>query len=424
MSIQLFKNLDSYFILHDKDDTLKDIGYATSNNCSLIGRNLYYPNVLLYNENNIISPYDEQIMSLKKSTFYDSYTATDVEINNFKNSTMETTPVFFFIYHFDNYYHFLYDTLPYLYVYFMLKQSIPELRILTVYPNINKTDFYRFNIEILDILVGMKNILVHTNTNKNIIYETMYVSSSLTHGGASNYPPRKEIFTIYNKLIKNTIEKPLIQSCPTHLYISRRTWVHGDTSNIGTNYTTRRKMMNEDELVTRLQDKGFTEIFTEQLSTYDKINLFSRAKYIIGSIGGGMANLLFSTKNTTSIIIVTPYFLEINKRFMYSMEGSNTIYFYNVTTYKESNTIPLYCRVTMNSGTLYENIIGEIIGYNNGIYTIQLSNNDIPGFHNDNKYKTYQCTDTEFTLLDNGLNSPYIVDIELLLHIIQSNMEL
>jgi hypothetical protein len=268
----------------------------------------------------------------------------------------------------------------------------------------------------------MKNILIH-NPNKNIMYETLYISSSLTHGGASNYPPRKEIYMIYNKLIKNTIEKPLLQSFPTYLYISRRTWVHGDTSNIGTNYTTRRKMMNEDELVSRLQEKGFTEIFTENLTTNDKINLFSRAKYIIGSIGGGMANLLFSTKNTTSTIIVTPYFLDINQRFKYSMEGSNTNYFYNVTTYKESNPIPLYCRVTMNSGTLYENIIGEIIGYNDGVYIIQLSNNDIPGFHNDNTYKTYECRDTEFTLLDNGLNSPYIVDIESLLHIVQSNMD-
>ena len=418
MDILSFKNIN-FHENYEKDETERNIGYSKINNVILTGRNSYYPNVLLYSNNILISPYDEKIMSLNKDSFYDN-NKYELEIDKDENEVIIEEPVFFFIYNFDNYYHFLYDTLPYLYVYLELKKNNPQLKLLVNYPNKNKKDFYKFNNEFLEKIINLDDLIIH---NKNNVYNTLYVSTSLTHGGYSNNPPRKEIYVIYD-LLKNNIHYENINKNLKKIkkvYISRRTWINNDNSNIGTDYTSRRKMVNEDELVNQLINYDFTEIFAENLNTDEKIYLFSNADIITGSIGGGMANLLFSNKNTKSIVIVTPFFLDINYRFKYSMEHTNINYIYDVHTYLEDNKIPLYCRVKIiNIQSTYFEKYGEICEYNknNDKYLINISNNDIAGFNNVIKFDNEWFLESEFILLDNGLNSPYVVDINKILDIL------
>jgi hypothetical protein len=274
------------------------------------------------------------------------------------------------------------------------------------------THFYKFNEDFLYKIVNAEDIIIHNDSN---IYNSIYVSSSLTHGGFSNNPPRKEFYDIIN-IFKSSIDRTKIRCCENihkYVYISRRSWINADTTNIGTNYTTRRKMINEDLLVKELTGYGFVEIFAENLNVDEKINLFSNAHIVVGSIGGGMANLIFSSKNTKSIVIVTPSFLDVNYRFKHSMETSDVHYFNDVRLYIDidvkKNSIPLYSRVCI----IKSNQIGEICEYDsdNNLYTINMSNNDVAGFNNSVDYdkKIYACSD--FNLLDQGLNSPYIVDI-------------
>jgi hypothetical protein len=420
-----FKNIN-FSELCKKDETERDIGYSIFNGVVLTGRNIYYPNVLLYSDNTLISPYDEKIMSLNKDSFYDNnkYELNTQNKNIYSNSNSKLiieNPVFFFIYNFDNYYHFLYDTLPYLFTYLELKKTIPKLKLLVNYPNKDKKDFYKFNTELLSKIIDLNDLIIHQENN---IYNKVYVSTSLTHGGFSNNPPRKEIYTIYN-LIKNNINYENISETYRDLsinikkiYISRRTWINNDKSNIGTDYTTRRKMINEDQLVDKLISLDFKEIFAENLNTDEKIYLFSNADIIIGSIGGGMANLLFSNSITKSIVIATPFFLDINYRFKYSMEHTDIQYIYDVKTYLEDNKIPLYCRVKISdSKSEYFEKYGEICEYNrdDNKYLINISNNDVAGFNNNIQFKNNWFSQSEFILLDNGLNSPYIVDINKLL---------
>ena len=300
MNIIQFKNYN-YTLIKEKDDTCRDIGYTVIENCKLVGRNNFNPNVLLYN-GKLISPYDEKVMSLNKESFYDNniYELSKDELQI--DGIMYKYPVFFFIYNFDNYYHFLYDTLPYLYTYLYLKNKIPELKLLINYPNKFKNDFYRFNMEFLDKIISKDDLLLY---QKEHIYLKIYVSSSLTHGGFSNNPPRPEIYEIYD-IIKSKVVLNI--KTPDLIYISRRTWINNDKTNIGTDYTTRRKMMNEDLLVEELTQLGFVEIFAENLTTDEKIKMFSNAKIIIGSIGGGMANLVFSKKKYKVICISNTIF--------------------------------------------------------------------------------------------------------------------
>ena len=415
MNIIQFKNYN-YTIIKEKDYTNRDIGYTVIENCKLVGRNSFNPNVLIYN-GKLISPYDEKVMSINKESFYDNneyeLSKEELQINNiiYKN------PLFFFIYNFDNYYHFLYDTLPYLYTYLHIKREIPELKLLINYPNKFKNEFYQFNIEFLEKIVSKDDLLLY---QENHIYSNIFISSSLTHGGFSNNPPRPEINQIY-EIIKSKVVLDI--KTPELIYISRRTWINNDKTNIGTDYTTRRKMMNENLLVENLTQLGFIEIFTENLTTDKKINIFLNAKIIVGSIGGGMANLIFSTKNTKSFVLVTPYFLDINYRFKYSLESSDVTYYNDIYTYKENNVIPLYCRAKIiNKESKYFNKIGEIIDFSNEKYKLNISNNDIVGFNNLIKYEEKYFNHIEFELLDNGLNSPYTVNLTNFLFIIKNNL--
>ena len=410
MKIENFKD-NNFFEIKSYDENNRNIGYSKISGI-LIGRNLFYPNTLIYNlkQKKLISPYDEKIMSLNKDSFYDS---NEYQIDNLTYTNLDSTHVFFYIYNFDNYYHFLYDTIGYLYMYLELKKQIPNLMILVNYPNPIKNEFYKFNLDILNKIININDLII---VNSNTYYKNIYISSSLTHGGLSNSKPRKELYSLYN-LMKNKILKQLM-IYPKRIYISRRTWINNDMTNIGTNYTTRRKMINEDELVINLNKYDIQEIFAENLSIDDKINIFSSAELIIGSIGGGMSNLLFSNKSTKTIVLVTPDFLKINYRFKFSMENTNITYFEDITTYKTINNIPLFTRVKIATS----GIIGEICDYINNKYLVNLSNNDIAGFNNEIKLEQHFFNENELIKLDNGLNSPYIVNIDSLINLIKNKI--
>jgi len=152
MEIVSFKTLNTYTTYTEKDETEREIGYSHLKNASITGRNSFYPNVLLTTtclEEKLVSPYDEKIMSLNKEGFYDGniYIATSSNIEQQQEKKKEKEKekkgnYFFFIYNFDNYYHFLYDTLPYLYTYLYLKQTTaPNLKLLVNYPNPSKKIF-------------------------------------------------------------------------------------------------------------------------------------------------------------------------------------------------------------------------------------------------------------------------------------------
>jgi len=396
MNIIPFSKYTYSFIFNQVEN--RNIRYIELNNVNIVGRNGIYPNCLLLADDKLISPYDEKVMSLNKESFYDdTYDISNEKINN---EHIEKTPVFFFIYNFDNYYHFIYDTLPYLCCYFKLKEKIPNLKLLVSYPNVTRNSFYKFNEDIFDLFNIKNDMIIHTNMK----YEKVYVANSLTHGGLSNEPPHPDVYNLFKGLFMKETSKPL----PKKIYISRRTWIHNDKSNLGTDYTQRRKMINEDLLVEQLVNKfGFEEIFCENLSMTEKIQLFQNADFIIGAIGGGMCNLLFSPPITKVICIVSPHFLDINYRFKFSMDHTNIKYLHDTKT-----TSDLYRRVKI------DNRIGEIVDETDNTYIIQMSNNDVAGFNNSITFDKIEVDKNKCDFLDKGLNSPYIIDIEKLIQML------
>jgi len=386
-------------------DNNREINIYKTKKIKLIGNNIFYPNCLMYSldNNEIYKPINENIMSLLN--FEDNYSFNiDIPYNNIIKS-----PVFFFIYNTDNYYHFVYDTLPYLISFFELKKEIKNLKLLMNYPNISKNKHYKFVLEFLEILgISYDDIIIG---NQDTLYSEVYFSTSYTHDSKSNLPPRKEIYEFYQSIVNKVKSKNKIDNLPKKIYVSRRTWIHNDLSNIGTNYTTRRKLINEDELVNNLEKIGYKEIFTEKLSTIEKILMFAQAESVIGSIGGGLCNVLFSNKNTKLYAIISPTFLDVNYRFKYSFSNVNTVYFYE-TSHVETDKFKKYIRVKFN------NFIGEIEDINNDEILISYVDQKVAGWNSEMELKTITAKKEECELLDNGLNSAWQVNILKLLEIL------
>ncbi len=398
--ITLFNQYDIYENIFPTDINNRIIDVYRFQNCNPCGLNLYYPNVLLNTENRLVLPVLERTMSLKSGTIYEKYDMKFTCSNNcVKKIFME--PLFFFIYNTDNYFHFLYDSLPYLISFLKLKKEIPNIKLLMQFPNEQKKEFYPFVLELLEFLNILNDDIVIVDEYTE--YKEIYVSTSYTHDFDSNLPPIKEIYDFYQNIVKNVKEKyTLDKETPKKIYISRRTWLHNDFSNIGTNYTTRRRLVNEDELVEKLFSQGFVEVFTEKLTTIEKILYFANATHVVGAIGGGISNVLFSPKTTKLEALVSPGFLDINTRFKYSLECVDVSYNMN-TSHIEKSIFKTYMRVKTIDG----NIVGEIEKIYDDKLLVSYTDGSNTGWNAQCKYKQIELNFDDVIKLDEGLNSPW-----------------
>jgi len=396
MIINELNSIKNKHLFLEKDENGREIYIYNLEKCKFTGDNLFYPNVLIYYNDNLYSPMKEKIMSLESLE-----NNTEYEYNETINKKVENTPVFYFVYNTDNYYHFVYDTLPYLISYNELKKQIPDLKLLMNYPNPKKDIFYTFVVEFLQLLdISIEDIII---VDKDAEYSKVYISTSYTHDIDSNLPPRNEIYDFYKHIISNV---NIIKDTPKKIYISRRSWVHGDYSNIGTNYTMRRKLENEDDLVEMLCNNGFVEVFSENLSTIEKISYFNNADIVIGAIGGGICNVLFSPKDAKLIALISPTFLSVNKRFIYSLEKVNIEYFVD-TEHSEKDYFKTNMRVKTNNG-----IVGEIEKVYENSVLISYTKDKVSGWNSEMIFDKIEIDKNFLTKLDDGLNSPWKVKIK------------
>jgi len=253
-------------------------------------------------------------------------------------------------------------------------------------------------------LLDIKNIVF---PSENTLYDTIFVGTSLTHGGFSNNFPSELCFPIWNQMVlSSTIQYP------KKIYISRRSKLSKNPENIGTNYTMRRRCENEDTLVEFLEKYNITEVFCEDLKMNEKIQMFSNAELILGFIGSGITNCIFSKPSTKVLCLVSPTFLEINKRVSHSMNHTQVTYLYNCIHVPSKGKYTLYTRVKIvDTHSKYFNQIGEIENIDNKIYTITISRNDVAGFSQDFKMEVIEIAEEFLEPLDRGLNSPFICDL-------------
>ena len=296
-------------------DDIRTIEVENFRDVRFTGHSIHYPQPLLFSQGRLLLPTIEKFMSLGRGTVYEKDMCYTAHISPPIN-TVET-PVFYFVYNMANYYHFIYDTLPYLYSYFHEKKYCKDLKLL-VSPPEGQTDLYPFVWDCLDLLGISRDDIVFLDSDT--LYYTVVVGTSLTHDGLSDYRPHRGVFEVLGRMEGE-------YDGPEKVYVSRRTWLNDKSDNIGTNYTERRRCVNEDDVAEYFISRGYEEVFCENLSMKEKIGLFRGAKVVAGPSGGGMVNVLFSPSQTKVISIDSPTFYEVNSRWKYSLNHTKLYHF-------------------------------------------------------------------------------------------------
>jgi capsular polysaccharide biosynthesis protein len=120
-------------------------------------------------------------------------------------------------------------------------------------------------------LLGIKNFTFVTGNNW-YYFKCLTFPVHLAPSGNYNDDIMKKL---RNKLAGNRMEQPTLK-----IYISR-------------SKASRRKIINEEQILPLLSRMGFKTIYCEDLSFQEQVNLFSKVKYLVSNHGAGLSNMLF-----------------------------------------------------------------------------------------------------------------------------------
>ena len=141
------------------------------------------------------------------------------------------------------------------------------------------------NTEILDAL-GEKEIIL-TKLFSLEKFDQLILPSPILENNA-HFPNIELMNTLIKKLKINFFNKTKIKPLGKKIYVSR-----SDAS--------RRKVLNESELIKYLKKRGFKIVVPGEYSVADQSRLFEEAEIIIGPHGLGLVNMLFANNLKTVI---------------------------------------------------------------------------------------------------------------------------
>ena len=179
----------------------------------------------------------------------------------------------------DNHSHWLLQTLPQL-RYFEQAGVRPQK--LVVQPNIRP-----YQRDVLKSMGYDEKSLLIRHPDQPIIFRELYVG--YVDGGL--VPDA----TVYDRLLSHTPQTGAMGS--ELLYVSRM-----DARGI-------RRLLNEEHLIARLRSMGFTIVSPGALSHADEINLFRNARVVVGPLGAGLYNTLFTREGATVVALSDPNYV-------------------------------------------------------------------------------------------------------------------
>jgi capsular polysaccharide biosynthesis protein len=178
--------------------------------------------------------------------------------------------------YYQNYYHWLLEAMPRL---FLLKDKAPEL---TLILNSKAPNFIKQYVSFFEF-----KEIVYIEDDK-IAYVDKIMFTTFTARGLAMHEPIirnmvKWLFEI-NDITQNSNQSKKI-------FITRKNVKH-------------RRLINQDEVIAYLITKGFEIVTLEDLTIKEQMQLFADSKYVIGTQGAGMANMIYSTQGKLLITII------------------------------------------------------------------------------------------------------------------------
>ena len=190
-----------------------------------------------------------------------------------------------------NYWHWLFDVLPRLNI---LNRSTFDNSKIDFYllPNLER----KFQNETLDKLKIPK---IKRLSSKDFKHFSADEIISTTHPYTLLNDPAKDSLDIpmwiieflRESFLKNNENQAKIKKFPNKFFIDRK-----DANSIDA--TSNRFIINQKDVLQKLQHSGFTKISLSDYSFSDQVNLFNNASYIVGLHGAGFANSVFCKPDT------------------------------------------------------------------------------------------------------------------------------
>jgi capsular polysaccharide biosynthesis protein len=182
----------------------------------------------------------------------------------------------------NNYFHWLFDTLPRL-------KLLDEADI--SYEWLIAPRQTPFQIQSLELL--------HIDARKILDDPALHIEASLlivpTLPGIAGNPPQWVCAFLRETFLSDANNR---QRIGRKLYISR--WKNGT-----------RKVLNESEVFALLQTDGFEFIILEDLSFTEQVSLFADASVIVSAHGAGLSNLVFCREGAVVIELFSPHYVNV-----------------------------------------------------------------------------------------------------------------
>lgn len=203
---------------------------------------------------------------------YDSSQVTPITHNTKAAAALAGSPA-------NNYYHWLFDYLPRIYLFQLSGFSFDHY----ITPKLTKS----FQYETLSLLGIPMDKIIQIDKNPFHLKAEKLVVASIPHNLGS--APKWTVDFIRNRFLNQSKKKDQEYE---RIYVSRED-------------ARRRKVINEDEIMSVLSKKGFKKVTLGSLSVQEQVNIFSSANFIISAHGAQLTNLAFCEPGTKVIELYT-----------------------------------------------------------------------------------------------------------------------
>ena len=190
-----------------------------------------------------------------------------------------------------NYWHWMFDVLPRI----KILSKVTDIREIDnfLFPNLKK----KYQKESLDLLNIPTEKRISSIKERHLECDQLFVTS---HPYVIKNDASQEIQNMPLWII-NWLRESFIQNLS---YLNKDNFpkkIYIDRSDATSNQSSMRKLINENEIQSKLKDSGFTSVKLSHLSLENQIKTFQNADTVIGLHGGGFANIIFCQPNTKII---------------------------------------------------------------------------------------------------------------------------
>ncbi len=211
--------------------------------------------------------------------------------------TLDNDIIYLAIHHpWFNYYHWICESIFRLW---MVHRQLDKL-VLILPEYYKNADFIMGSLEPFKI----KNIYYIPN-RKSLMVKTLCLPQIKPICDSYNAKQLKQVSSFYRNYV--LFEKKVSFEKMDRLYVSRE-------------LASRRKVINEDEILIILKKYGFTIFHPENHTFLEQVAIFAHVKYLVGTHGSGLTNVLFMRENTS--------LLELHKNKTNELDHPSPLFWY------------------------------------------------------------------------------------------------